>query len=156
MTTSTPTPSRLDVCNRFLETVRHSVVLGLEVVSAEEDGVRARVPWREDLVGNPETGVMHGGAIFAMMDHTGGMAVTCSTYPVFEITPTIDFRVDHLRGPAKGAAVVCYAQCYRLTPHVAFVRITTWEEGNEEEPIATGLATYTRLKIGSGAAVGAP
>jgi len=139
--------TRLDVCNRFLESVRHSVVLGLEVLSAEEHAVRVRVPWREDLVGNPETGVMHGGAIFAMMDHAGGMAVTCRTFPTFEITPTIDFRVDHLRGPAKGAAVVCEATCYRLTNHVAFVRITTWEEGAEDEPIATGLATYTRLKI---------
>tara|TARA_B100000446_G_scaffold118195_2_gene110312 strand:- start:3041 stop:3520 length:480 start_codon:yes stop_codon:yes gene_type:complete len=147
VTDSSPPFTRLDVCNRFLESVRHSVVLGMEVVSAEETAVRTRLPWREDLVGNPETGVMHGGAIFAMMDHAGGMSITCRTFPVFEITPTIDFRVDHLRGPAKGAAVVCEASCYRLTPHVAFVRITSWEEGNEDAPIATGLATYTRLKI---------
>ncbi|WP_421711293.1 PaaI family thioesterase [Alcanivorax sp.] len=101
MTNSSLPYTRLDVCNRFLESVRHSVVLGLEVLSAEEHAVRVRVPWREDLVGNPETGVMHGGAIFAMMDHAGGMAVTCRTFPTFEITPTIDFRVDHLRGPAR-------------------------------------------------------
>ena len=57
----------MDVCNRSLETVRHSRNLGMEVLSAEEDGVRVRLPWREDLVGNPDTGVLHGGAIFAMM-----------------------------------------------------------------------------------------
>lgn len=140
-------PSRLDICRRFLSRVRHSVVLGMEVLDASESRVRARLPWREELVGNPETGVTHGGAIFAMMDHAGGMAVTCKTYPVFEITPTIDFRVDHLRAPAAKAAVVCESHCYRLTEHVAFVRITAWEEGDEDNPIATGLATYTRLKI---------
>ncbi|WP_237738853.1 PaaI family thioesterase [Alcanivorax hongdengensis] len=149
MTKSSKEFTRLDICNRFLSSVRHSVVLGLEVVSAEEMQVRVRMPWREDLVGNPETGVMHGGAIFAMMDQAGGMAITCRTFPTFEITPTIDFRVDHLRGPAKGAAVICEASCYRLTTHVAFVRITTWEEGNDAEPIATGLATYTRMQIDS-------
>ncbi|WP_328594606.1 PaaI family thioesterase [Alcanivorax sediminis] len=147
VTDSSPTFTRLDICNRFLESVRHSKVLGMEVLSAEEMCVRARLPWREDLVGNPDSGVMHGGAIFAMMDQAGGMAVTCRTFPAFEITPTIDFRVDHLRGPAKGVAVVCEASCYRLTNHVAFVRLTSWEEGNDEEPIATGLATYTRMKI---------
>ncbi|MDX1803560.1 MAG: PaaI family thioesterase [Alcanivorax sp.] len=154
MTESTLSYTRKDTCNRFLSSIRHSVVLGLEVLDAEEMAVRVRMPWREDLVGNPETGVMHGGAIFAMMDQAGGMAITCRTFPVFEITPTIDFRVDHLRGPGKGAAVVCEASCYRLTTHVAFVRITTWEEGSDE-PIATGLATYTRMKIDkSGKVVG--
>ncbi len=147
MTEKTLPYTRLDICNRFLESVRHSVVLGLEVVSASEEGVRVRMPWRDDLVGNPDTGVMHGGAIFAMMDQAGGMAITCSTFPTFEITPTIDFRVDHLRSPGKGRAVVCEATCYRLTTHVAFVSVTTWEEGGDDAPIATGLATYTRLKI---------
>jgi uncharacterized protein (TIGR00369 family) len=144
-----------DLCNRFLESVRHSAVLGLEVVSATKDSVRLRMPWREDLVGNPETGVVHGGAIFAMMDQAGGMAITCRNFPTFEITPTIDFRVDHLRSPGKGKAVVCEAICYRLTNHVAFVSVTTWEEGGDDEPVATGLATYTRLQINkAGAMVG--
>ena len=147
MTEKTLPYTRLDICNRFLESVRHSVVRGLEVVSATEECVRVRMPWRDDLVGNPETGVMHGGAIFAMMDQAGGMAITCRTFPTFEITPTIDFRVDHLRSPGKGRAVVCEAKCYRLTTHVAFVSVTTWEEEGDDEPIATGLATYTRLKI---------
>ena len=80
-------------------------------------------------------------------DQAGGMAITCRTFPTFEITPTIDFRVDHLRSPGKGRAVVCEAKCYRLTTHVAFVSVTTWEEEGDDEPIATGLATYTRLKI---------
>ncbi len=147
VTDSSPPFTRLDICNRFLDSVRHSKVLGMQVLSAEEFSVRTVLPWREDLVGNPENGMMHGGAIFAMMDQAGGMAVTCRTFPNFEITPTIDFRLDHLRGPAKGASVICEASCYRLTNHVAFVKLTSWEEGNEEEPIATGLATYTRLKI---------
>lgn len=147
MITADTSPSRLAACQRFLESVRHSMVLGLEVLSAEEYAVRVRIPWRADLVGNPDTDIMHGGAIFAMMDQAGGMAVTCRTFPAFEITPTIDFRVDHLHGPAPGTAVVCEATCYRLTTHVAFVRITAWQEGREDEPVAAAQATYTRLQI---------
>ncbi len=115
----------MDVCNRSLETVRHSRNLGMEVLSAEEDGVRVRLPWREDLVGNPDTGVLHGGAIFAMMDQAGGMANSCRLYPNFEITPTIDFRVDHLHAPTPGKAVICHASCYRLTPNVTFLLLSS-------------------------------
>lgn len=148
MTESTVPYTRLDVCNRSLETVRHSNRLGMQVLSAGEEGVQVRLPWREDLVGNPDSGVLHGGAIFAMMDQAGGMANSCRLFPNFEITPTIDFRVDHLHAPTPGKAVICHATCYRLTTHVTFVRLTTWEEGMEDgEPVATALATYTRMKL---------
>jgi len=126
----------------------HNGFLGLAYADHGKDWVELELPWREDLVGNPDTGVLHGGAIFAMMDQAGGMANSCRLYPNFEITPTIDFRVDHLHAPTPGKAVICHASCYRLTPNVTFVRLTTWEEGEEEgEPVATGLATYTRMKL---------
>lgn len=137
--------TRMSACEAFIARVEHSARLGMKVIDAVERKVRVRLPWREDLVGNPETGILHGGAIFAFMDQAGGLANTCTTFPIFEITPTIDMRVDHLRAPAKGAAVICEAECYRMSQQVMFVRMTVFEEGNEEEPVATGLATYMRM-----------
>jgi uncharacterized protein (TIGR00369 family) len=139
--------TRLDVCRRFVETVRHSTNLGIEVLEARETSVRCRMAWREDLVGNPDTGVLHGGAVFAFMDQAGGLANACAIYPNFEITPTIDFRVDHLGAPEPGQAVICEAECYRLSSQVTFVRLTTFAENDEQRPVATGLATYMRMKI---------
>jgi acyl-coenzyme A thioesterase PaaI-like protein len=43
--------------------------------------------------------------------------------------------------------VVGVAECYRLTEHVAFVRLSAFEQGQQEDPVATGLATYMRMKI---------
>ena len=103
--------------------------------------------WREQLVGNPETGVLHGGAVFAFLDQVGGLANACRIYPEFEITPTIDLRLDHLRAPEPGKAVIGIGECYRLSPHVAFVRLEAREEGREDEPLAMGLATYMRMKL---------
>lgn len=139
--------TRMDVCKRFVSNVPHSAKLGIEVLDAWEGGVRARLPWREDLVGNPETGVIHGGAVFAFLDQVGGLANVCTTFPVFEITPTIDFRVDHLRAPEKDLAVICEAECYRLAQDVTFVRLNAWAEGREDEPVAAGLATYMRMMM---------
>lgn len=140
--------SRLDACQRFIDSIRHSRELGMHMVEASETAAVARLPWAPHLVGNPDTGVIHGGAVFAFLDQLGGLANACRVYPDFEITPTIDFRVDHLHAPARGHAVVGRAECYRLSPHVAFVRLEAFEEGREDdEPIATGLATYMRMKI---------
>ena len=144
-----PKYTRVEVCQRFVASVRHSVELGIDVTAAEDSKVLARMPWQERLVGNPDTGILHGGAVFAFLDQVGGLAVAMRVYPQFEITPTIDFRLDHLRAPARGNAVMGSAECYRLSDHVAFVRLYAWEEGQEDEPVATGLATYMRMKIPS-------
>lgn len=149
MTTATPKYSRLDACRQFVHNVRHSRELGIEVLTAEDDHVIARLPWAEKLVGNPETGVIHGGAVFAFLDQVGGLANACRIYPEFELTPTIDFRLDHLHAPEAGKAVMARAECYRLSHHVAFVRLEAWEEGCEGEPLAMGLATYMRMKLPS-------
>jgi uncharacterized protein (TIGR00369 family) len=149
-TDSTPKYTRLEVCRRFVTSVRHSLELGIDVVEADEQRVRALMPWQERLVGNPDTGVLHGGAVFAFLDQVGGLANAMRVFPNFEITPTIDFRLDHLRAPAKGNTVIGVAECYRLSEHVAFVRLSAFEEGQEDEPVAVGLATYMRMKIPSG------
>ena len=146
---STPKYTRLEICRRFVTSVRHSVELGIEVTEAEEHRVTAIMPWQERLVGNPDTGILHGGAVLAFLDQVGGLAVAKTVYPSFEITPTIDFRLDHLRAPGKGKTVLGVAECYRLTEHVAFVRLTAHEEGQQDDPLATGLATYMRMKISS-------
>ena len=147
--------SRMQICERFVSTVRHSMELGLEVVDAEAGQVRVRMPWAAKLVGNPDTGVIHGGAVFALMDQAGGLANACASYPYFEITPTIDMRVDHLRAPAPGETVICEAECYRLSQHVTFVRMRVFGENAPDEELATGLATYMRMKIpGSSGKVG--
>lgn len=147
-----PGYTRLDICRRFVASVKHSTLLEMEVLAADQESVRVRMPYQEALVGNPETGVTHGGAIFALMDQAGGLANACRIFPDFEITPTIDMRVDHLRAPRPQHGVVCEAHCYRLSQHVAFVRMSVFEEGTNSEPasselLATGLATYMRMKF---------
>lgn len=144
--------TRQDVCERFVASVRHSTRLNMQVLEALEDRVTVRMPYSEDLVGNPDTGVIHGGAIFTLIDQAGGLANCCRLFPEFELTPTIDMRVDHLRAPRPGRGILCYSHCYRLSEHVAFVSSRVFEEEAEGVPsdlgeIATCLATYMRMKL---------
>lgn len=142
-----PSHTLLQVCQRFVDNVRHSSELGIVVTAASEQQVVGEMPWQSRLVGNPDTGVLHGGAVFAFLDQLGGLAVAGRIYPAMEITPTIDFRLDHLHAPASGSTVIGVAECYRFSEHVAFVRLSAHQAGSEDEPLASGLATYMRMKI---------
>lgn len=45
----------------FLNGVRHSKLLGMEIVEISESGLVVKLPYSEKIVGNPVTGVIHGG-----------------------------------------------------------------------------------------------
>lgn len=76
--------------------VPHNALLGLEVVSAAPGTAVLRLPYREELIGNPETRVLHGGAVTALLDATCGMAVFLRLERFVRIA-TLDLRIDYLR-----------------------------------------------------------
>ena len=61
-----------------------------------------RVPYAEHLVGDPDTGVIHGGVITALLDNASGMAVRSEGgVPGEERSmATLDLRIDYMR-PAQ-------------------------------------------------------
>jgi uncharacterized protein (TIGR00369 family) len=63
---------------RFLSVLRHCQVLGISVHSADAQGLILRLPYSPQIVGNPETGVIHGGAITTLMDTTCGISTVCA------------------------------------------------------------------------------
>ena len=97
--------------------------LGFEVVDFDPDftGVTIKLPYRDDLVGNPETGVIHGGAITALMDASCGISVFLRKGNPRPIA-TLDLRIDYLRAADPGEDVIAHAECYKLARSVAFVR----------------------------------
>ncbi|MBU2012532.1 MAG: thioesterase, partial [Gammaproteobacteria bacterium] len=53
----------LERTQRFLSFLRHCQVLGLTIEHANSRGLTLRLPYSEKIIGNPETGGVHGGAI---------------------------------------------------------------------------------------------
>jgi uncharacterized protein (TIGR00369 family) len=69
-----------DFCARLeqsmVNTIPFNAALGMRVEDASTDGWAVmRLPYRADLVGNPDTGVLHGGMITSLIDACCGMAV---------------------------------------------------------------------------------
>lgn len=124
----------------FAENVPHNRALGIEIEDLGERQARFRLPYDARLVGNPETGVLHGGAITALLDGCSGAAVFASLTRLQPIA-TLDLRIDYLRPAEPGRDVYAHATCYRLSKNVAFVRATAYHDA-DGEPIATSAGTF--------------
>lgn len=122
--------------------VPHNRALGLEVVKVENREVWVKLPYRAELVGNPETGVLHGGAISSMMDAASGLAVMSRLGRPGGIA-TLDLRIDYLKPAPSGRDVIARANCFKVTKHVCFVRAIAFVD-DEDDPVASVSATFAR------------
>lgn len=117
----------------------HTAALGLQLLDLG-DGIETLIPYRADLVGDIKSGILAGGVITALLDHTCGLAVW-QALGHYKTIATLDLRIDYLRGARPGQSVHAHAQCYKLTRSVAFVRATAFD-GDRGDPIAAAQAAF--------------
>src|SRR5436190_22130077 len=130
---------RLRFAQRFSGSVPHTRALGMEIVEVWPAEALFRLPYDPKLVGNPDTGVLHGGAITALLDGASGAAVFAALAELGPIA-TIDLRIDYLRPAEVGRAVMARATCYKMTRNVAFTRAVAYHE-DPADPIAHSVGT---------------
>lgn len=139
------------VARTFVEVIPHSRALGLTLSSLGDGTATMSVPYREDLVGDPATGVLAGGVVTSLLDTCCGAAVMAhSSRPA--ATATIDLRIDYMRPAPRGAALTADATCYRVTQKVAFVRAIAYA-ADAERPVATATGAFT-VERGAGGPAG--
>lgn len=118
----------------------HSSALGFTQVDVQPGAGTLKIAWRDDLVGDAESGVIAGGVVTALLDHVCGLAVLASiTEPGF--VATLDLRIDYLRPAEPRRDLYAEARCYRITRSVAFVRASAYED-TPDRPVATCQATF--------------
>lgn len=120
--------------------VPHNTALGLVAVDCGPGFAVARLPYAAALVGNPATGVLHGGAVTAALDATAGLAVLLRMDAPTRIA-TLDLRIDYLGSGTPGRDLFARAECYKLTRNVAFVRGVAYHD-DPSEPVASAAATF--------------
>ena len=129
--------------------IPHCRRLGMEVVRVGPREATVRLPYRDELVGDPVRGVVFGGVITTLLDHASGLAVICSLADLTAIA-TLDLRIDYLRAAEPGRDLFGRAECYKLGAHVAFVRGSAWDR-TPDDPFASVLAT---MMVGANASIG--
>jgi len=129
--------------DRFFELARrigHGKALGLEYRRSGPNWMELSLPWREELVGVPETGVLASGAIVSLIDTASGGSVWMKLGYFVPIV-TLDLRLDYMRPAIKSETVIARCECVKLTRQIAFIRGVA-HGGDPERPIAHSAATF--------------
>jgi len=114
--------------------------LGIEILKLTHREALFRLPYRGDLIGNPDTGVLHGGVITTLLDAVSGGAVFCALAELVPVA-TLDLRIDYLKPAVPGTDLFALARCYKTTRHIAFVRAWAYHE-TREDAIATASSVF--------------
>lgn len=133
-----------------LEASPQARALGLAAVRLTAREAVMRLPWREELVGDPQAGGIAAGAVTTLLDHVGGQSVWAAMGRYAPIA-TLDLRIDFTRPPRPRAALLGRARCYALTHALAFVRAAAYED-DPDDPVAAVQAAYIFTGARAGAA----
>ncbi|MEM9254458.1 MAG: PaaI family thioesterase [Pseudomonadota bacterium] len=143
------TPLSLEEKKRFIDVmgnlIPHTQSLGVSLHSIAGNALTLRLPYRRDLVGDPTTGILHGGAVTVLLDQTLGLSAVCSDDIALSVTPTLDLRIDHLGVAPPGQDIFATGEVYRATRKVLFVEGFAWCE-SPDKPIARATGTWVRIK----------
>ena len=129
------------IARQFIDALPHSRELAMRMEAIGEGWAVISMPYDPRLIGDPETGVIHGGAVSALMDTACGASVMSHPQAGFS-TATLDLRIDYMRPATPGQTIRTRAECHHVTRSVAFVRAVATDD-DESRPVAMATGAFT-------------
>ncbi|MET4805441.1 PaaI family thioesterase [Limibacillus sp. MBR-115] len=132
-----------DAWQALVDSIPYAAYLGL-VVDDSHDEMRLRMPFREDLVGNPTLSALHGGVIGAFLETTAMMSLLWKLKSPL-LPKTVTVTVDYLRS-SRREDIFAAGEVTKLGRRVASVRVVAWSR-NRQRPIGE---TRTHFLVAEG------
>ena len=129
-----------EVVSRIMGRIPHCEELGIAVERFAPPRLTMRLPYREQLVVDSESGILHGGAVTTLVDTAAGLVAMAAVRPAHSVA-TLDLRLDYLRPGLKGRDILCTAEVYHATRTIVFVRAHALQADDGRE-IASALGTF--------------
>ena len=127
-----------------MERTGHGAALGLKLTRVERGSVEITFPYKQEVIGNPITRIVHGGVIVSLLDTCCGCAAI-SVSGFSTVAPTMDLRLDYMQAAEPQKPIHVSAKVYKDTSNVIFCRGLAWQN-TEDNPIAHCVATFMKLK----------
>tara|TARA_R110002094_G_scaffold47899_2_gene59324 strand:+ start:1107 stop:1535 length:429 start_codon:yes stop_codon:yes gene_type:complete len=135
-----PTPQQAS----FTELTPLCKALGMIVTDVGVGTATFTMPYNPALIGDPDTGVIHGGPVSVLLDSVSGLAVIAHPDNT-AMTATIDLRIDYMRPSPAGQDLTAHAEVYHTTRTVAFIRASAWAD-DETKPVAQATGAFVFAK----------
>jgi uncharacterized protein (TIGR00369 family) len=139
-------PEWMKFATRQMDSTPYLAGIGGEMLEVGPERALARLPYGPHLVGDPDTGVVHGGVITGLLDHTSGGAVMGSLREPMPIA-TLDLRIDYMKPAEPGRDIIAEAECVKVGHEIAFVRGLA-HQGSRGEPIALCTGAFMLIRGG--------
>jgi uncharacterized protein (TIGR00369 family) len=140
------TDDSLTLMARAITRLPQFKALGLELVKIEPDHCVMALEQRDELLGDPERGVLHGGVVTTLLDSVCGTAVFAGGQPNSTVA-TLDLRLDYLRPARPDQRLIGEATVYRRTRNVAFVTGEAYQD-DDTKPVARCTASFMLGSVG--------
>jgi len=140
MADSAPRTLAEDLMLKYVGFIPHVAELGMSVVHAARGMAIMKLPYQDRLIGNPETGVIHGGVVTTLIDTVCGLATITAPEEPSRIA-TLDLRIDYLRPATPKQDLFARAEVYKLTRNVAFLRAEAYES-DPRDLVASAASTF--------------
>jgi uncharacterized protein (TIGR00369 family) len=124
----------------FEEGIAFNRLLGMRLESVDAGKARMRIPFRDELVGDPFRPALHGGVLSALADTAGGLAVWAKLGSMDARVSTVDLRVDYY-APAELRDVFADAEVVRMGNRVGVARVLL-HHGDPSMVVAEGKGVY--------------
>lgn len=132
---------KVKIAQQFIQALPHANALGMQMVDIGDGTAELHMPYDERFIGDPETKVISGGAVSALLDTCSGAAVL-SHPDLSGATATLDLRIDYMRAAVPGQTLRAMAEVYHVTRSVAFVRAKSYDD-DPDHPVATATGAFT-------------
>jgi 1,4-dihydroxy-2-naphthoyl-CoA hydrolase len=132
------------VSEQLNETTRAAMpfarLLGIDVLSAEPEEVRARLAWDESRC--TAGGILHGGALMGLADSAGGLCAFLNLPSGGSATATIESKTNFFRPVSRG-----YVEAVSRVLHQGRTTIVIETELRDHEGRLAGKVTQTQAVL---------